>query len=80
MVPRVLPRVSRRQRAGTHRGRSCIRSLRNSIVLLIEIRREEALASLGNGEKLIPLFPTASKPDDIFDKILAEIGFPKWKI
>ena len=56
-----------------------VRSLRKSIVLLMENRREEALASLGNGEKLIPLFPTNSKPDDIFDKILAEIGFPKWE-
>jgi len=32
-----------------------LESLRESILLLLEDRREDAPASLGNGEKLIPL-------------------------
>lgn len=32
-----------------------LESLRESILLLMEDRREDALASLGSGEKLIPL-------------------------
>ena len=32
-----------------------LESLRESILLLLEDRREDARASLGNGEKLIPL-------------------------
>lgn len=32
-----------------------LQSLRESILLLMEDRREDAKASLGNGEKLIPL-------------------------
>lgn len=32
-----------------------LESLRESILLLLEDRREDAKASLGNGEKLIPL-------------------------
>jgi len=32
-----------------------LQSLRESMLLLIEDRREDALASLGNGEKLVPL-------------------------
>ena len=32
-----------------------LQSLRESILLLIEDRREDAMASLGTGEKLIPL-------------------------
>jgi predicted RNase H-like HicB family nuclease len=32
-----------------------LESLRESILLLMEDRREEARASLGNGEKLVPL-------------------------
>ena len=32
-----------------------LQSLRESILLLMEDRREDARASLGNGEKLIPL-------------------------
>jgi predicted RNase H-like HicB family nuclease len=32
-----------------------LESLRESILLLMEDRREDARASLGNGEKLIPL-------------------------
>lgn len=34
---------------------TALESLRESILLLIEDRREEAIASLGTGEKLIPL-------------------------
>lgn len=32
-----------------------LESLRESILLLLEDRREDARASLGNGEKLVPL-------------------------
>lgn len=32
-----------------------LESLRESILLIMEDRREDAMASLGNGEKLIPL-------------------------
>ena len=34
---------------------AALESLRESILLLLEDRREDALASLGRGEKLIPL-------------------------
>jgi predicted RNase H-like HicB family nuclease len=43
---------------GNGQGRSeaeALDSLRESILLLMEDRRADALASLGNGEKLIPL-------------------------
>jgi predicted RNase H-like HicB family nuclease len=32
-----------------------LESLRESILLLLEDRREDAVANLGNGEKLVPL-------------------------
>ena len=43
---------------GNGQGRTeaeALESLRNSILLLMEDRRADAMANLGNGEKLIPL-------------------------